>query len=264
MCKHSRHYLHSHTCECKHAKQHAVPNRGRFHAAAPRPETHHVWRRLDFNLRAHTPQGENAHHLEFALRACTWRRCRNRLPPALSESTKDYSLRLCIVSLGCLLQLCPARTSVANCRWLSSLSSFNPWWGGRKCETWTWGAIYNSHVAALCPWFTTASKPTLSVAFPSVPTAQKGAHGEVRWTQELCQAFSLPLFRVCTCCSRMVIVVFSFAVDCHRRHFSATSNRRVELAMMLQCYRAPFVRTDERATGEEIALLLCCIHGLCS
>jgi hypothetical protein len=82
-CKHSRRYLHAHTCECKHAKQHTVPNRGRFHAAAPRPKTHHVWRRLDFNLRTHTPQGEDAHHLEFALRARTRRRCRNRLPPTL-------------------------------------------------------------------------------------------------------------------------------------------------------------------------------------
>jgi hypothetical protein len=59
--------LHAHTCECKDAKQHTVPNRGRFHAAAPRPETHHARRQLDFNLQAHTPQGEDAHHLEFAL-----------------------------------------------------------------------------------------------------------------------------------------------------------------------------------------------------
>jgi hypothetical protein len=82
-CKPSRRYLHAHTCECKHAKATYSSNRGRFHAAAPRPETHHARRRLDFNLRAHTPQGEDAHHLEFALRARTWRHCRNRLPPAL-------------------------------------------------------------------------------------------------------------------------------------------------------------------------------------
>jgi hypothetical protein len=58
----------------------------------------------------------------------------------------------------------------------------------------------------------------------------------------------------------MVIVIFLFAVDCHQRYFSAISNRRVELAMTLRCCRAPFVRVDERTTGEEI--VCCCAASM--
>jgi hypothetical protein len=72
-------------------------------------------------------------------------------------------------------------------------------------------------------------------------------------------------------CSRMVIVVFSFAVDCHRRHFLATSNRRgnrrVEVAMTLRCCRAPFVRADERTTGDVTLHLkdnIECLHLMCA
>jgi hypothetical protein len=68
-------------------------------------------------------------------------------------------------------------------------------------------------------------------------------------------------------CSRMVIVIFSFAVDWHRRHFSATSNRRVELAMTLRCCRAPFVRANERTTGDVTLQLkdnIECLHLMCA
>jgi hypothetical protein len=67
--------------------------------------------------------------------------------------------------------------------------------------------------------------------------------------------------------SRMVIVVFSFAMDCHRCHFLATSNRHVELAMTLRCCRAPFVHANERTTGDVTLQLMDnieCLHLMCA
>ena len=89
---------------------------------------------------------------------------------------------------------------------------------------------------------------------------RRGACGEVRRTPELCQAFSLPLFRVRVHCSRTVAAVFLFDVDCHPHRFPATSKRPIELAMTLRCCRAPLrVLTREPQVRRSLS---CCAASM--